>query len=180
MIETDIRHNIPEIAQRLRQEEKLLAEGGIVSSDAIALPTLNGAEDKKTHLAHKLARYLFPTEDKDRVHSYIAYGKLLSKLRAAYRQQVALQQAEDANRNKYRDRFREARKFGQRQVFESLLDEPISNSILNPTAMPVETASLEELTPFFNHLKQGQAAAKECVEFDRGAYYSDGRIDMCK
>ena len=180
MIKTDTRYNIPEIARRLKQEEQLLAAGRLVSNYAIALPTLNGAEDKKTHLAHKLARYLFPTEDKDRVHSYIAYGKLLSKLRAAYRKQVAQQQIEDAKQNEYQDRFREARKFGQRQVFESLLDEPISDLILNPIPMPVEVASLEELTPFFEGLKQGRAAARECVEFPRGAYYNDGRIDMCK
>ena len=46
--------------------------------------------------------------------------------------------------------------------------------------MPVEVAPLDELTPFFTYLKQGKAAAEECVEFVRGAYYNDGRIDMCK
>ncbi len=70
--------------------------------------------------------------------------------------------------------FREARKFGQRQIFESLLDEPLSEQILNPTPMPVEVCTFRWATPFFTHLKQGQAAAKECVEFTRGAYYSDG------
>ena len=177
MAKTDItKKNIQEIAQRLKQEEKLLEEGRTISDYAIELPTLNGAEDKKTHLAHKIARFLFPNEDQDRVQSYIAYRKLLSKLRAAYRRQVTLQQAENVNK----DKFREARKFGQRQIFESLLDEPISDLILNPTPMPVETAPLDELTPFFNHMKQGKAVEGECVEFVRGAYYDDGRIDMCK
>ena len=180
MTATDIKNNIPEIARRIRQEEKLLKEGHTISNYAIALPTLNGAEDKKTHLAHQLARFLFPTEDKDRVDSYIAYGKLLSKLRAAYRQQIALQEAKNAEQDKYQDKFREARKFGRRQIFESLLDEPISDLILNPVPMPVEVAPLDELTPFFSHLKQGKPAEKECVEFTRGAYYRDGRIDMCK
>ena len=180
MIATDIDHNIQEIAQQLRQEEKLLEEGGTISDYAVKLPTLNGAEDKKTQLAHKLARFLFPTEDKDRVHSYIAYGKLLSKLRAAYREQVKQQTALEEIENANKDQFRQARKFGQRQIFESLLDEPISDLILNPVPMPVEVAPLDELTPFFNHLKQGRAAEKDCVEFVRGAYYNDGRIDMCK
>ena len=180
MIATNIERNILEIARRLRQEEKLLEEGSIISDYAIKLPTLNGAEDKKTHLAHKLARFLFPTEDKDRVHSYIAYGKLLSKLRAAYKQQVQQEAALEQIENAQQDRFREARKFGQRKVFESLLNEPISEPILNPVPMPVEVAPLDELTPFFTHLKQGDAAEKECVEFVRGAYYNDGRIDMCK
>lgn len=180
MLETEIKNNIPEIAKQLKQEEKLLEEGRPISNYALELPTLGGAEDKKTHLAHKLARFLFPTEDKDRVHSYIAYGKLLSKLRAAYRQQVALQQVENASKEKYKDKFREARKFGQRQIFESLLDEPISDLILDPIPMPVQVAPLDDLKPFFSHLKQGKAAEKECVEFVRGAYYNDGRIDMCK
>jgi hypothetical protein len=82
--------------------------------------------------------------------------------------------------NLKKDKFREARKFGQRQIFESLLDDPISDLILNPIPMSVETVPLNKLTPFFVHLKQGQAAQKECVEFVRGAYYNDGRIDMCK
>lgn len=180
MIATDIDRNIYEIAQQLKQEEKLLEEGETISDYAIKLPTLNGAEDKKTQLAHKLARFLFPTEDKDRVHSYIAYGKLLSKLRAAYRQRVKQQAERKQIENAKRDKFRQARKFGQRQIFESLLDEPISDLILNPIPMPVETAPLDELTPFFTYLKQGKAAEKECVEFVRGAYYNDGRIDMCK
>jgi len=180
MIATDLDRNISEIAKQVRQEERLLAEYGRVSDLAIELPTLNGAEDKKTQLAHKLARFLFPTEDKDRVRSYIAYGKLLSKLRAAYRQQVKQQAAIEQIENAKKDKFRAARKFGQRHIFESLLDEPVSEQILNPTAMPVETAPLNELTPFFTHLKQGKAADRECVEFTRGAYYNDGRIDMCK
>ena len=179
MIATDIDRNIQEIAQQLKQEEKLLEEGGTISDYAVKLPTLNGAEDKKTQLAHKLARFLFPTADKDRVHSYIAYGKLLSKLRAAYRQQIQQQAALEQIENAKKDKFREARKFGRRQIFESLLDEPISDLILNPIPMPVEVAPLDELTPFFSHLKQGRAA-EQCVEFVRGAYYNDGRIDMCK
>ncbi len=180
MIATDKKNNIPEIAKKLKQEAKLLEAGCMVSNYALQLPTLNGAEDKKTLLAHKLARFLFPTEDKDRVHSYIAYGKLLSKLRAAYREQVKQQAALEQIENAQQDKFRQARKFGQRQIFESLLDEPISDLILNPIPMPVEVAPLDELTPFFTYLKEGKAAEKECVEFVRGAYYNDGRIDMCK
>jgi Ran GTPase-activating protein (RanGAP) involved in mRNA processing and transport len=172
--------SIQEIAAQLKQEEQFLKEGRMISDYALKLPTLNGAEDKKTQLAHKIARFLFPTEDQDRVHSYIAYSKLLSKLRAAYRQQIQQQAALEQIENLKQEKFREARKFGQRQIFESLLDAPISDLILNPTPMPVETAPLDELTPFFAHLKQGQVAEKDCVEFLRGAYYNDGRIDMCK
>ena len=155
MIATDTKNNIPEIAKKLKQEAKLLETGRLVSNYALELPTLNGAEDKKTHLAHKLARFLFPTEDKDRVHSYIAYGKLLSKLRAAYREQVKQQAALEQIENAQQDKFRQARQFGQRQIFESLLDEPISDLILNPIPMPVEVAPLDELTPFFTYLKEG-------------------------
>ena len=175
-----MKNNIGEIAQQLKQEEQLLAAGHTVSDYAVKLPTLNGAEDKKTQLAHKLARHLFPSEDKNRVNSYIAYGKLLSKLRGAYREQVQQQTDREQLELAQHDRFREARKFGQKAIFERLLDEPISELILNPTPMPVEVASLDDLTPFFNHLQEGNAATKECVEFTRGAYYNDGRIDMCK
>ena len=94
MAVADVRNDISEIAKRFKQEEKLLEEGRTISDYAVKLPTLNGAEDK------------------DRVHSYIAYEKLLSKLRAVYRQQVALQQIEDGNRDRYEAKFRQARKFG--------------------------------------------------------------------
>ena len=180
MIATNIERNIPKIAKKLQHEEKLLEEGSMISDYAVKLPTLNGAEDKKTKLAHQLARFLFPTEDKNRVQSYIAYGKLLSKLRRAYRQQVQKQAALEQIKNAKHNKFREARKFGRRQIFESLLDEPLSKPILNPVPMIVEVAPLEELIPFFTCLKQGRAAKKECEKFVRGAYYSDGRIDMCK
>ena len=175
-----LKNNILEIAQRLKKEEQLLAQGSAVSDYAVKLPTLNGAEDKKTGLAHQLARYLFPAEDKDRVGSYIAYGRLLSKLRTAYRKQVKQETVLAEIKSAKQDCYCEARKFGQRSVFESLLNEPVSEAILEPVAMPVEVAPLEDLTPFFSHLEKGEAANKECVEFVRGAYYSDGRIDMCK
>ncbi len=180
MIATNTKNSLPEIVSKLQQEEKLLEEGYTVSDYAVTLPTFNGAEDKKTHLAHKIARFLFPNEDKDKANSYIAYKKLLSKLRKAYRQQIQhksqLEQIEKAKR----DQFRDARKFGQRQLFETLLNQPISEQILNPKAMPVEVAPLDDLTPLFTYLKQGKAVKEDYLEFARGAYYNDGRIDMCK
>lgn len=72
MIATDTKNNIPEIAKKLKQEEKLLEESRTISDYAVKLPTLNGAEDKKTQLAHEIARFLFPTEDKNTKTEYTA------------------------------------------------------------------------------------------------------------
>lgn len=53
MAQTEIEKNIQEIVRQLKQEEKLLEEGRMISDYALKLPTLNGSEDKKTHLARK-------------------------------------------------------------------------------------------------------------------------------
>ncbi|GGA43599.1 hypothetical protein [Okeania sp. KiyG1] len=105
-------------------------------------------------MGHKLARQLFPAKDEDRIGSYIAYGRLLAKLRRAYKSQVA----ETNTKNSQVNPYRQARMLGSRHIFEQLLSAPLSDSILNPQPMPVEVAPYEELEPFFAHMKKGEAA----------------------
>lgn len=167
---------IENLVIKIKNDEKLLAEGKQVSDCALKVPRIDGSEDKKSGLGRKLARQMFPSTDEHRVGSYIAYGKLLKKLKDAYKRQVA----ETDELNLENDLYRQARMYGNRYVFEQLLQAPLSEQILNPTPMPVEIAQSEDLEPFFAHMKNGEAPTLPCLEFTRGAYYNDGRIDMCK
>lgn len=168
--------NLQTLVGQIREDERRLSVGEPVGNIAFDVPRINSGADKRSGLGRKLARQLFPSADEDRVGSYIAYGRLLSQLRSAYRSQVA-----EADTGKEEsDRYRQARMLGGRDIFEQLLCEPLSDAILNPLPMPVEIAPYEELEPFFTHMKTGEAASQPCQAFIRGAYYDDGRIDMCK
>lgn len=64
---------------------------------------------------------------------------------------------------------------------------PLSVQVLEPTAMPVEIASKDDLMDFFNALQQNKPAEGKLTdeigtydEYKRGAFYTDGRIDLCK
>lgn len=176
MIDNTSDLNIQTIINKIHEDEKHLSEGELVSDIAIKIPRINSGEDKRSGLGHKLARQLFPTKDEDRIGSYIAYERLLARLRRAYKSQVA-----EANAgNGQVDPYRQARILGGRDIFEQLLSAPLSDSILNPQPMPVEVAPYHELEPFFTYMRKGEAANQPCQEFTRGAYYDDGRIDMCK
>ncbi|MGB3508342.1 MAG: hypothetical protein WBA93_03720 [Microcoleaceae cyanobacterium] len=167
---------IQTIINQIYEDEKRLSDGEQVSDIALKIPRIDSGEDKRSGLGHKLARQLFPAKDEERIGSYIAYGRLLAKLRRAYKSQAA----EANTKNSQVDCYRQARMFGARHIFEQLLSAPLSDSILNPQPMSVEVAPYEELEPFFTHMKKGKPANQPCQEFIRGAYYDDGRIDMCK
>ncbi len=176
MIDSTNNPNIEAIAAQIQEAERLLSEGKPVSDIGEQVPRINGGEDKRSGLGRKLARQLFPCTEEDRIGSYIAYGKLLSRLRGAYKSQVA----ETNSKDKGQDPYRQARMFGHRHLFEELLAAPLSHQILEPQPMPVEIAPYHELEPFFTYMRKGEAASQPCQEFTRGAYYDDGRVDMCK
>ncbi len=160
----------------LRRDAVALEQGDRVGDSGVRAPRIDGAEDKRYGTGHQLARALFPRVDENRVGSYVKYGQLLAKLRRAY----LAQQAAETPCPKGRNPYRLARLPGNRAVFEALLKAPVSDAVAHPTPMPVDVAPAEELTPFFDHMRLGTPAPYACTEFMRGAYYDDGRIDMCK
>lgn len=164
------------LALRLREDEARLSNGEDVGDSGVLAPRKNSAQDKRDGSARALARYLFPRDEGLRHESYIEYGRLISRLRSAHRAQEALRNQPDVEENP----FRSARAPGNRRVFEDLVELAPSTAVLHPTPMPVEVAPEVELRPIFDHLLSGTAAELDCREFDRGAVYSDGRIDMCK
>lgn len=166
------------LAAKLAEDQACLAAGRRVGDSGMLAPRLGGAEDKRTGLAHQLARHLFPCEDKDRTLAYIQYGRLLAKLRQAWLEQREIEEPTHVEDNPYRI----ARLPGHRAQFEALLQVPFSDGILHPTPMPVDVAPLEDLKPVFQHLESGTGAPESLprMEFTRGALDCEGRMDMCK
>ena len=175
-ITTSLSPAMEALALRLREDDERLSIGEDVTDSGVVAPRTNSAQDKRDGSARALARHLFPRPDELRQESYIEYGRLISRLRSTHRAQEALRNQPDFEENPYRA----ARAPGNRNLFEELLNAPPSTAVTNPTPMPVEVAPQNELTPIFKHLLSGTSAELDCREFDRGAVYSDGRIDMCK
>lgn len=173
-IESDV--DITSIANSLRADMARLAQGEAVGDSGLRAPRLGGAEDKATSKGKSIARILFPNEDADRRVSYVRYGQTIAKLRRAWLKQQEDEKLQQAKNPQYR----QARILGQRATFEALLDAPVSFDIANPTPMPVTVAPESELLPIFDHMRSGLGTTLPCQEFDRGAIYNDGRIDVCK
>lgn len=173
-----------EFLAELLSNKKKLENNQSVSDCGIRAPRISSSQNKRTGIARELAFTLFPPADSqkkaDRIYSYIRYSQLISLLAQAYKHQEKQKEDERVRQERENDRYRQARVYGNRKIFESLLDEPMGESILHPVPMPVEIASLEELTPFFSRMSENKQAKQACEVYKRGAYYDDGRIDMCK
>jgi hypothetical protein len=149
--------------------------------------------------AKELALQLFPvnvdTDDEEYVKlknwSYIKYGKLLSKLRNAYNRYE--QHLKEQKESELKEQKKCKSCAANKEIFHQLYNNPSSEFIINPTAMPVDVAPLEDLQPFFEYMKLNTSVQPEIngrfhkyvngagyKEFKRGVYYTDGRIDMCK
>jgi len=164
---THLSLTVETLAPRLREDAALLDAG-----------RTGGSEDKATGLARALARELFPNADKDRQKSYVQYGRLVSRLRSAFMEQQEVQRDRTAQASV--NPFRQVRLSGNRGLFEKLLDVPPSIEVAEPAPMPVTIAPKAELQAVFEHLRSGSPTKPEIREFDRGATYRDGRVDMCK
>jgi len=64
---------------------------------------------------------------------------------------------------------------------------PVSDLVLNPVPMPVDISPASELVDFFARVSHESKAEPVRIdkigqyeEYKRGAYYTDGRIDLCK
>lgn len=73
------------------------------------------------------------------------------------------------------------------EVYKSLKNAPPSETVLVPTPMPVDVSELKDLLPFYDRLKENTPASAVHTDslgsyekFNKGAYYTDGRIDLCK
>ena len=181
---------VKELATQVRLDKQQLDSKVDVSDCGFSLPRMGSSLDKKIRIAHELAFELFPIDanaseahkpvDVRHKYSYIRYTQLVTALTLQFKKQLSDEEREI-------EAFKAARKTGQRKNFCTLKKKPLSSVITDPVAMPVDVAPKEELQQFFDHMKlnipvasDSQNSGKNYVQFTRGAYYNDGRIDMCK
>lgn len=147
----------------------------------------------KSKLSHKLCLKFFPlepfTKDADisaeekekimRKHSYIRYDRYVAKIKQ-YKKKI---ESDNKNINKL---YLEMKKTVYNEGKFCLIRnrKELSNNIMNPTPMPVDIPPIEELNPFFDFLKKSEQVSSDnangFVEFKRGIFYNDGRMDLCK
>ena len=148
-----------------------------VSDCGLSVPRRGNCLDTKYNIAKKISFLIFPVENDEkeqRIWSYIKYSQLISKLKAKFIAQLDLKE----NERKLSERQRIST---LRRNFCTLSSRGPSESVKNPTPMPVEVSPLSELEGLFSHLKNNDPViGKDYIQFTRGACYSDGRMDLCK
>lgn len=180
-----IDETVDQFSKCLLTDMHLLSKNINVTDCALNAPRLHSSLDKKTKIAHKMAFSLYPLINDEskplnirKKYSYIRYSKLISgltrqfKLQLAKEEQIALA-------------YKNIKNSCKRENFCELKKLPPSINITEPTAMPVDVAKLEELQPFFDYLQRNEAVINvenglDYIQFNRGACYIDGRIDLCK
>ncbi len=176
-----------QFANQLKIDEHNMSTNNDVTECALVCPSRRSHHDKLCGIGKMIAKILFPVSEEDEmkdkppiVHNTwmcMQYQRLLSKLRACYKTQLK-------NKMDEKHAYTIARMNDQRHNFCTLKKRDISYEVSVPEPMPVEVASFQDLEPFFNHVKQNIKCepkdSKDYIEFKRGAYYMNGRIDMCK
>jgi len=180
------------LLEQLKQDVANLKNDNYLFSDAV-LQVPRFTKVKENQEAKKFAVQLFQEDVTDpikRKYSYIRYTQILRDIKKKY---LAQHPPVDNTTNmgcgcstKY-PQYKLARTHGKIEIYQQLLNNPPQEPVLNPTAMPVEVSPWEELEPFFNYLSHNyppvslhQDKNGEYISFKRGAYYTDGRIDLCK
>lgn len=172
-------------------KEEIRRKEAHLTQYASNIPGLNSSIDNETKMIHKLAFMIYPVEESDqedetkfkakKTWTYIRYHRLISTIRK-YLNLMKEEARLEALKHK------EAFKYGPRRNFCLLKKKGPSKAITNPTPMPVDVAKLEDLKPFLDTLAKNKKAEpntsvgkEDSVQvFNLGAYYTDGRVDMCK
>lgn len=172
------------LATQLHLDSINLDKGSDISDTCISAPHIISGFNRSTNIVSQIAKIMFKANSDDeqgKAWSVIQYGKLLTKLRRAYRIQ---------EKKKF-DNSVAMSKESQEKIWHSLKNNPVvSDNVKNPTAMPVDIASEEELEPFMKFLSSDEKiiptgveksfVLENCIKFTRGALYPDGRLDLCK
>ncbi len=162
-------------------EGKSVSECGLF---AIRAHSTYNRTDRAIRFANRVAEAMFLSGEKPRaenlVHAITIYSQVISRLTAKYIEQ-------------YTEQFILNNKFKLGRLLEHnrgnfcvLKNKPINLTVLEPTAMPVEISSYEELEEFFKFLdSNGEVIVNDfgpdpCMRFNRGTIYQDKRMDLCK
>lgn len=158
------------IIRRIRSDLELINSDEFdpkdISDMTMFLPTVNS---RMSDLGRQVARLMFKDELYFDDACYSRFHALTKKLRKFCDQRLQTEQRETVARNKGLCCIR--RKLNT--------DGELSESILNPTPMPVDVAPIEHLSPYFHFLKRN-VPWEEDREFFRGASSRDKRMDLCK
>lgn len=192
---------IAEIVSVLQNDIKIIESKDLEQrvSDVHVFAKLDNLFDKKYGTFHKIAYIMYPMDDKNpdnKKWTYIRYRKLLSNCYGHNRK--CEQRLLDIKKKLQMERSVYYFSKKNNNLFCTLKNRPISTKILNPEPMPVDVAPYDELSPFFDEMKTGKTFSQflehsgdkgsntafkvygDTVEFKRGAFYEDGRIDLCK
>ena len=173
--------------EQLKQDIDKLNNNKDVSECAIYAPRRNSTLDKKYGLAHKISLKLFmPRLDDQKGHiwSHTQYGKIIPKLSRKYREEE-INIAVEKKQTKYLNAIKDKKNFCD------IKKKPLAKTVIKPEAMPVEISDLDSLQPFFKFLSNNTEISPNyietkfynepnCMKFEKGAVYVDGRMDLCK
>lgn len=166
-----------QFADQLKIDIEMLEKNEPVSDCGLNAPRRQSALDKKCGIAREIVYNLYNlnenSEEKQRVWGYVRYTQIISKLRKAFVNYI-----EEKDRQEKQAKSAILR---DRELYNTLANAEVSKSIISPSAMPVEVAPFDELNDFLEHMKKNvPVIGEDYIKFTRGAYYNDGRIDMCK
>jgi hypothetical protein len=159
---------------------------------------LPGLKSLSGHIAKELA-YAFlnllhnksvtsESDMKERQSAYVHYTKLKAMLKREYTEQLTAKNLATKSHNYGMCKLS---KYHKARVsvphYEEAKTMPLSEQITKPTPMEVQVAPISELQAIFDRLAANDPALPvksdeigSYEQYSRGAYYTDGRIDMCK
>ena len=173
------------IISQLKSDFINMQKGESISDLGIILVRARKTSNPAHLFSYYIAMHYFQPKDntpEQELNSRMRFNGFLSKVSAYYRKR----ELEEFNK---KTMFRQSRNNGNKNMWCSLKTRPISDRIINPTAMKVDVAPLEELKPFFDYLKSNKPIEPNffdkdrknmCHKFARGALYEDKRLDLCK
>lgn len=177
-----------ELVSKLKNDREILESKapGLISDACLKRPPLSSQEYKQ--LALQLYDADVTPSVTERKWAYIRFARLLRDLKKLYHlQHPVLKPPHKALACARFPDHKLARLHGNDDIYHKLLDLPLQEPITNPSAMPVDIAQENELEPFFQHLQSNVPAHPihsdkngDYISFQRGAHYTDGRIDLCK
>lgn len=185
----DVQHARALISEiRLNLEYLAADDISKVTDVGFKMPSISGANKSLAHtIAYDLSSFDFDELEvkENRQKAYVNYTKTKSKLKKAYTDRKEAERALLPPPTCKVTPFHKARVC--RDTYRNSKVLPLSDQVLHPVAMPVEVSEHKELAEFFEVLRSGKPAigisADEIGVYDKyfkGAYYTDGRIDLCK
>ncbi|RNA15578.1 leucine rich repeat [Brachionus plicatilis] len=164
------------LIQQLTSVIELECNATSLSDLAKYLPRIRSSIDKSSRIGREIAAKLnLITDENSKIKSYNHYRKCLTNVCSFIENLTKNLQSKSP-----RQIFLVARH--DKKVMKSLLNLPLSDSIVNPVAEPVDVSSHDKMKPLYDWLSENKDRflAKDNLKFERGTITPDGRLDLCK